>query len=62
VTIASKEGPALGVAILAGVAAGVFKSVQEACQAIIKRDKLQKPDTKLTEFYSGYHKLYTDYV
>jgi xylulokinase len=60
VTIASKEGPALGVPILAGVAAGVFTSVQEACQAIIKRDKLQKPDPKLTGFYSGYHKLYAE--
>jgi xylulokinase len=58
-TLASKEGPALGVALLAGVGAGAYTSVQEACAAVIKRDKLQKPDLKLTEFYGGYHKLYT---
>jgi len=59
-TVTSKEGPALGVALLAGVGAGAYSSVQEACEIVIKRDKLQKPDSNLTEFYSGYHKLYTE--
>lgn len=34
-TIASKEGPALGAAILAGVASGVFASVEEGCQKLV---------------------------
>lgn len=58
-TVASKEGPALGVALLAGVGAGAFSSVQQACEAVIKTDKLQKPDAKLTELYGKYHALYT---
>ena len=33
-TASSKEGPALGVAILALVGAGVYKTVPEACEKI----------------------------
>lgn len=57
-TVASKEGPALGVALLAGVGSGAYSSVQQACEAVIKTDKLQKPDKALTELYGRYHKLY----
>ena len=35
-TVDSKEGPALGAAILAGVGAGIYPSVEEACRKIIK--------------------------
>ena len=35
-TVKSREGPALGVAILAGVGVGLYPSVQEACQAMIQ--------------------------
>ena len=31
-TVAAKEGPALGVAILAGVGAGIYESVEAACE------------------------------
>jgi xylulokinase len=58
-TVASKEGPALGVAILAGVGTNAFSSVQEACDVAIKTDKLQKPDSNLTQLYGKYHALYT---
>lgn len=34
-TTISKEGPALGVAILAGVGAGLYPSVPEACRKIV---------------------------
>ncbi|MEG6571260.1 xylulokinase [[Clostridium] cellulosi] len=57
-TVAQKEGPALGVALLAGVGAGAYSSVQEACEAVIKTDKVQKPDAKRTELYLKYHVLY----
>jgi xylulokinase len=36
VTINVDEGPALGVALLAGVGTGAFGSVAEACQAVIR--------------------------
>ena len=36
-TTVNTEGPALGVAILAGVGAGLYGSVQEACRAPLRR-------------------------
>jgi len=57
-TLASSESAALGVAILAGVGTGVYPSVQEACAKLIKRDKLQKPDSENSKVYQEYHKLY----
>ncbi|PQV64313.1 xylulokinase [Abditibacterium utsteinense] len=35
-TIAIDEGPALGVALLAGVGAGIYSGVEEACSAVVK--------------------------
>ncbi len=61
-TVTCKEGPALGVAILAFVGTGVYSTVQEACQAIIKTDKTQLPDesssVEYEKFYQIYRKLY----
>jgi len=62
VTINSSEGPALGVALLAGVGTGVYGSVEEACDAVIKQKDRLKPDmtlhSKYTEYYNVYKKLY----
>lgn len=57
-TVASKEGPALGVAILAGVGAGVYPSVQEACKQVVKSNEAQKPIAENTAAYEPYYKLY----
>ena len=61
-TVASKEGPALGVAILAGVGTGVFKSVQEGCDNLIKTNPAQHPDAqnvpKYEKVYQVYRKIY----
>ncbi len=57
-TINSGEGPALGAAILAGVGAGVYKNVFEACDAIIQVETRQKPDPLATAKYDGYYRLY----
>lgn len=35
-TLSSEEGPSMGVAMLAAVAGGEFKDIQEACQAILE--------------------------
>jgi xylulokinase len=35
-TIGIDEGPALGVALLAGVGAGIYNSVEEACSTVVK--------------------------
>lgn len=57
-TVTSKEGPALGVAILAGVGAGVYPSVEEACDRIIKNKLVQEPIKENTEKYDFYYEIY----
>ncbi len=59
-TVTSKEGPALGVAILAFVGAGVYKTVPEACGEIIKTDKEQKPVADNVPEYEKFYRLYTE--
>jgi len=58
-TVTCKEGPALGVAILAFVGTGVYSTVQEACEAIIKTDKTQLPDEAASAEYEKFYNIYT---
>ena len=62
-TTVNTEGPALGVAILAGVGAGLYKTVQEACKAMIKVNAAQNPIPenvpKYAAVYQVFRKLYT---
>jgi len=61
-TIASKEGPALGVAILAMVGTGMYGSVEEACEAVIRPGTTQNPESenhdRYMKFYERYCALY----
>ena len=57
-TINQEQGPALGVAILAGVGSGVFKSVPEACDKLITKAKETEPNAADAEKYAKFHKLY----
>ena len=57
-TVNTSEGPALGVAILAGVGAGIYGSVEEGCDAIIRKKKTQEPDLENHAAYEGYYTLY----
>ncbi len=57
-TINSDEGPAYGVAILAGVGTGVWKDVPQACKAAIHEVERLKPDKKLAKKYAGWHGQY----
>lgn len=63
-TLTSNEGPALGVAILAGVACGAYASVEEGCDAVISQNPIEPPDMKAGKayepFYQLYKQLYTD--
>ncbi|NLZ46096.1 MAG: xylulokinase [Clostridiales bacterium] len=59
-TVASKEGPALGVALLASVGAGIYSSVPEACGAVIKTDKTQEPIAENVPEYEKFYNLYTE--
>jgi len=62
-TTVNTEGPALGVAILASVGAGLYPSVQEACRKMIKINTPQNPIAenvpKYQKVYALYQKLYT---
>lgn len=49
------EGPALGAAILAGVGAGTFTSVEEACDALIREKDILHPQEDQAQRYDGYH-------
>jgi xylulokinase len=58
-TVVSKEGPALGVAILAGVGTGIYKSVEEGCKAVIKLNPAQNPIAENVPQYEKYYEMYT---
>ena len=61
---AAEGGAALGVAILAGVAAGEYASVEEACAALVQKNETHCPDPAVHRAYEGYYalhkKLYQD--
>lgn len=57
-TINSSEGGALGVAILAMVGLNEYKSVGEACDAIIKKDKVLEPIPQNVPIYKKQYELY----
>jgi xylulokinase len=57
--IRSDEGPALGVAILAGVGAGIYDSVPQACEDVIKVKDTLAPIEDRIQKYDDFYKLYT---
>ena len=59
-TASSKEGPALGVALLAAVGTGIYSSVPEACREVVKTDKIQEPIAENIKPYNDFYKLYTE--
>jgi xylulokinase len=52
------EGPAYGAALLAGVSAGLFSSVDEACSVVRLRPEVTEPDERRTQLYKDYFELY----
>ena len=58
-TTVNTEGPALGVAILAGVGAGLYASVPEACRAMIHVNPAQNPIAENVPQYEKVYALYT---
>lgn len=57
-TLVTREGPALGAAILAGVGAGVFGSVPEGCDAVIKTASVQQPIPANVKEYEKFYQIY----
>jgi len=58
VTLASEEGPAYGVALLAAVGAGCYKNVVEACKATIEVVSETKPNAKAGKVYDKSFPIY----
>lgn len=52
------EGPALGVAILAGVGCGIYPSVEEACDRLISEKSSTSPVAENVKTYECYHHIY----
>ncbi len=52
------EGPAYGVALLAGVGTGVWKSVEEACKSSIKQTQKVSPNKKTAALYERHYRVY----
>ena len=57
-TINAQEGPAYGVALLAGVGTGVWSSVPQACRAVIRETEKRRPNRQLARRYAAGHKQY----
>ncbi len=56
--INTDEGPAYGVALLAGVGTGVWPSVPEACAAAIQEVQSLEPDSVHAAVYQKHHEQY----
>jgi xylulokinase len=61
-TVKAEEGAAYGAAILAGVGAGVWPSVDEACDAIVASSGITRPVPEtvaaMTRHYAAYRRVY----
>ena len=62
-TVAAEEGAAYGAAILAGVGAGLWPSVDEACDAVVRTAGVTEPQADLVERlnaqYARYRRIYS---
>jgi xylulokinase len=52
------EGPAYGVALLAGVGTGAWRSVEEGCAASIQQTEKIKPNAKRAALYEWHYRVY----
>lgn len=57
-TINSSEGPALGAALIAGAGVGLYKSVPEACDAVIEVQTRLSTNMENSKKYAELHKIY----
>ncbi|MBQ8161665.1 MAG: xylulokinase [Clostridia bacterium] len=58
-TVQNTEGPALGAAILAGTAVGLYSTVPDACRTMIQESDPLLPDQARSEAYEPFFQLYT---
>ncbi len=55
-----EEGSSFGAALLASVGTGIFPSLKDACQKVIKIKETYKPDLKNHSLYQKYYQIYQD--
>ena len=60
VTLNAEEGPGYGVALLAAVGCGAFKTIQEACKATISVKEQTAPDKAAVKTYDAAFPIYQD--
>ncbi|MEN6481887.1 MAG: xylulokinase [Anaerolineaceae bacterium] len=60
ITVNTSEGAAFGAALLAGVGAGYWHNVQEACQQTVKITGSVTPDPKQVEVYQQSYALFNE--
>jgi xylulokinase len=58
VTVNASEGAAYGVALLAGVGTGIWKTVPDACDATIKITGRTAPSPERSGLYDSYYAVY----
>ncbi len=61
-TIESKEGASLGAAILAGVGAGIFESVESACENILRRERKSYQVEKTIRYIMNITRFMENYI
>ena len=59
--IESEEGPALGGAMLAAVACGEYKNVEEAAEKLVKVIGTVEPEPELVEKYEAKYQQFRQY-
>lgn len=59
-TLKSEEGPALGVAILALVGAGIYDSIPNACAALVSVGTQTSVNLENVEKYEKFYKKYVE--
>jgi sugar (pentulose or hexulose) kinase len=57
-TVSIQEASALGAALLAGVAIGVYSSIGEAIENVVKVTECFSPRPELFEIYNNQHSIY----
>jgi len=60
VTTSAQEGPAFGAALLAGVASGVYPSIQQACEATVRIVEHTEPQQHYASMYASLYEQYRD--
>jgi xylulokinase len=58
--MAADEGPALGVALLAGVGAGLYSNVEEACSTVVKITGTTSAQAEAVVAYEKYYGIYRE--